>query len=117
MVRLLLWGGLIRDDNTGSEAKVPFLGDLPLIGNLFKYKEKKRSKVNLMIFLRPTIIRNAEDSKGVSLDRYDYLRTQYLQSIGNETDIPFLKLEKGKLITPAEPAATDKTKAVKKEGQ
>ncbi len=70
-----------------------------------------------MVFLRPTIIRNAEDSKNVSLDRYDYLRTQYLRSMENETDIPFLRLEKGKLAVPVEPTAADKNKAAKKEGQ
>lgn len=115
--QIIALGGLIRDDTSGKENKVPLLGDIPFIGNLFKYQKKTRDKVNLMVFLRPTIIRNAEDSKSVSLDRYDYLRTQYLRSTENETDIPFLKLEKGKLITPAEPAAADKTKAVKKEGQ
>lgn len=115
--QIIALGGLIRDDNTGAEAKVPFLGDIPLIGNLFKYKEKNRKKVNLMVFLRPTIIRNAEDSKNVSLDRYDYLRTQYLRSMENETDVPFLKLEKGKMITPVEPTGADKNKSAKKEGK
>ncbi|MBC3872254.1 type II secretion system secretin GspD [Undibacterium flavidum] len=115
--QIIALGGLIRDDNTGAEAKVPFLGDIPLIGNLFKYKEKNRKKVNLMVFLRPTVIRNAEDSKNVSLDRYDYLRTQYLRSTENETDIPFLKMEKGRMITPVEAAGADKNKPAKKEGQ
>ena len=115
--QIIALGGLIRDDTSGKENKVPLLGDIPFIGNLFKYQKKTRDKVNLMVFLRPTIIRNAEDSKSVSLDRYDYLRTQYLRSTENETDVPFLKLEKGKLIAPTEPAAVDKTKAVKKEGQ
>ncbi|WP_395004730.1 type II secretion system protein GspD, partial [Undibacterium sp.] len=115
--QIIALGGLIRDDTSGAEEKVPFLGDIPFLGNLFKYNKKNRQKVNLMVFLRPTIIRNAEDSKNVSLDRYDYLRTQYLRSMENETDIPFLRLEKGKLAIPVEPVAADKNKLAKKEGQ
>lgn len=115
--QIIALGGLIRDDTSGKENKVPLLGDIPFLGNLFKYQKKTRDKVNLMVFLRPTIIRSADDSKNVSLDRYDYLRTQYLRSTENETDTPFLNLEKGKLITPSAPAAADKSKVTKKEGQ
>ncbi|MFZ6817982.1 type II secretion system secretin GspD [Undibacterium sp. Ji22W] len=114
--QVIALGGLIRDDSSGAEDKVPFLGDIPILGNLFKYQQKKRDKVNLMVFLRPTIIRNAEDSKNVSLDRYDYLRTQYLRSMENETDVPLMTLEKGKLITPESSSSTaDKNKSTKKE--
>lgn len=115
--QIIALGGLIRDDTSGKENKVPFLGDIPFLGNLFKYQKKTRDKVNLMVFLRPTIIRNADESKSVSLDRYDYLRTQYLRSSENEADAALLNLEKGKLITPSAPAAADKSKATKKEGQ
>ncbi|MBC3805921.1 type II secretion system secretin GspD [Undibacterium seohonense] len=115
--QIIALGGLIRDDTSGKENKVPFLGDIPFLGNLFKYQKKTRDKVNLMVFLRPTIIRNADESKSVSLDRYDYLRTQYLRSSENEADAALLNLEKGKLITPSAPAAADKSKVTKKEGQ
>jgi general secretion pathway protein D len=115
--QIIALGGLIRDDTRGGVEKVPFLGDLPLVGNLFKYSSQKRSKINLMVFLRPTVIRTAEDSSSVSLDRYDYLRTQYLRSMQNETDVPFLKMEKGRLMTPAEPSSADKVKSVNKEGK
>ena len=74
-----------------------------------------------MVFLRPTVIRSAEDSNNVSLDRYDYLRTQYLRSMENEMDVPFLKLEKGKLVVPSAPVSikdpTKSTATVSKEGQ
>lgn len=115
--QIIALGGLIRDDTSGKENKVPLLGDIPFLGNLFKYQKKTRDKVNLMVFLRPTVIRTAEDSSSVSLDRYDYLRTQYLRSMQNETDVPFLKMEKGRLMTPAEPSSADKVKSVNKEGK
>ncbi|RYF74900.1 MAG: hypothetical protein EOO29_24585, partial [Comamonadaceae bacterium] len=53
---------------------VPILGDIPWIGSLFRYDRRSRTKTNLMVFLRPHIVRNAQDSQRVSLDRYDYMR-------------------------------------------
>ena len=54
--------------------KVPFLGDIPILGNLFKYQKRSRKKTNLMVFLRPTVIRNNEQSVNLASDRYDYIR-------------------------------------------
>lgn len=101
--QIIALGGLIRDTNDDAVEKVNFLGDIPIIGNLFKYKKRTNGKANLMVFLRPTVIRNAEQSNNVSLDRYDYLRTQYLQSLDKDVNSDMLKLEKGKLIVPANP--------------
>ena len=98
--QIIALGGLIRDTNDDAVEKVNFLGDIPIIGNLFKYKKRTNGKANLMVFLRPTVIRSAEQSSSVSLDRYDYLRTQYLQSLDKDTNGDMLKLEKGKLIVP-----------------
>jgi len=71
---IIALGGLIGDDNEGNIQKVPFLGDLPYIGNLFKYQSGSRSKTNLMIFLRPTIIWDKDQSANIATDRYDYIR-------------------------------------------
>ena len=54
-------GGLIRDDIITSERKVPFLGDIPFLGWLFKFESKKIEKRNLLIFLTPYIIRDSEE--------------------------------------------------------
>lgn len=70
---ILALGGLIDDNYGVGEDKVPFLGDVPLIGGLFRYETRKRNKTNLMVFLRPTIIRTATTSNTVSTDRYDRL--------------------------------------------
>jgi general secretion pathway protein D len=72
-------GGLIGDDNEGSVQKVPLLGDLPFIGNLFKYQTGSRTKTNLMIFLRPTIVRDKDTSNMLTVDRYDYMRAQQIK--------------------------------------
>jgi len=59
-------GGLIRDNVTTSEDKVPFLGDIPLIGWLFKFKSTKVEKVNLILFITPYIIKNEEDAQYIT---------------------------------------------------
>jgi general secretion pathway protein D len=63
-------GGLIEDNNQKSRQKVPLLGSIPILGALFRYDSNKNVKTNLMIFLRPTIVRTAADSYRVTADRY-----------------------------------------------
>lgn len=114
--QIIALGGLIGDDSTEGTEKVTFLGDLPIIGNLFKYRKSTRKKTNLLIFLRPTVIRNAEQSNSVSLDRYDYLRTQYSQGLDKEIENSMIKLDKNKTL-PAAPVSGDKAKVDNKEGK
>ena len=70
----LVLGGLIQDQVTHGEFKVPLLGDIPLIGWLFRYETRRSNKTNLMVFIRPTVLRTADASKGLTQSRYDYLR-------------------------------------------
>ena len=76
----LVLGGLIQDQVSKGEFKVPLLGDIPLVGWLFRYETRKSAKTNLMVFIRPTILRTAMASQGLTQDRYDYLRNQQEQS-------------------------------------
>ena len=69
-------GGLLDDNERRTIEKIPLLGDIPVVGTLFKNKAKTRTKTNLMIFIRPTILRTAEDSRRVAEQRYGYLRLQ-----------------------------------------
>jgi general secretion pathway protein D len=69
-------GGLLSDDERRTIEKIPLLGDLPGIGALFRSKAKERNKTNLMVFIRPTILRSAEDQRRVTEQRYGYLRVQ-----------------------------------------
>lgn len=66
-------GGLVEDSYSGGEEKVPFLGDLPVAGNLFRYNNRKRSKTNLVVFLRPVILRDSASYADLSASRYDYV--------------------------------------------
>lgn len=72
--QIIVLGGLLEEVVDDSIISVPLLGDIPVLGNLFKYQKRGRSKTNLMVFLRPHIVRNAQDSAGLTLDRYNYMR-------------------------------------------
>ena len=78
--QILVLGGLIKDDYTDSENKVPLLGDIPYLGVLFKGQSRTRKKSNLMVFLRPIVLRSQEASNALSLDRYDYMRKLQVDS-------------------------------------
>ncbi len=86
--QIAVMGGLLSDEERRTIEKIPLLGDIPLLGNLFKSKAKSRNKTNLMIFIRPTILRSAADSRKLAEQRYGYLRLQQgLQSPNEEPSI------------------------------
>ncbi|MHB8845617.1 MAG: secretin N-terminal domain-containing protein [Nitrospirota bacterium] len=97
-------GGLIRDNVTSAERKVPFLGDIPLLGWLFKYKNTKVEKTNLMIFITPYIIKNEQDAADITRRQTD-TQEQFRK------DQRFEK--KGK--TPVMPPAGEKPEAERKD--
>ncbi|HAT31781.1 MAG TPA: type II secretion system protein GspD [Janthinobacterium sp.] len=72
--QIIVLGGLISDTTGDNADKVHGLGDIPIIGNLFKYQTRSRTKTNLMIFLRPVVVRSKEQSTSLAADRYDYMR-------------------------------------------
>jgi len=72
---VVVLGGLLQDEFQGSGEKVPGLGDLPLIGNLFKSESRGRKKTNLMVFLRPVVVRDGAATERLSLDRYEQMRS------------------------------------------
>ncbi|HPG94354.1 MAG TPA: type II secretion system secretin GspD [Dokdonella sp.] len=76
---LLVLGGLIDSNVSDSNSKVPGLGSIPLIGNLFRYRSNKNEKRDLMVFLRPQILRDAATEASVSSEKYNYMRTEQLR--------------------------------------
>ena len=72
--QIIVLGGLIEDTEGDGEEKVRGLGDIPVIGNLFKYRTRTRNKTNLMVFLRPVVVRSKEASNSIAMDRYEYMR-------------------------------------------
>jgi general secretion pathway protein D len=71
---ILVLGGLIEDKYNETHSKVPLLGDIPYIGGLFRSETRKKTRTNLMVFLRPVIMRDGESASKLSLDRYDMIR-------------------------------------------
>lgn len=76
---VLVLGGLISDDVKDNVQKVPGLGDIPFVGNLFRYRSNDRQKHDLMIFLHPRILRDAATEASVSSEKYNYIRTEQVQ--------------------------------------
>lgn len=72
--QIIVLGGLIEDTEGDGEEKVRGLGDIPVLGNLFKYRTRTRNKTNLMVFLRPVVVRSKEASNSIAMDRYEYMR-------------------------------------------
>jgi len=77
--QVIVLGGLIKDSASTNDEKVRGLGDIPILGNLFKYRSRERTKTNLMVFLRPVIVRSKEDSNALAADRYDFMRSAGVQ--------------------------------------
>ncbi len=71
---IVVLGGLLQDRYSGNAEKVPGLGDVPVLGNLFKSEARGREKTNLMVFLRPVVVRDGNASASLSMDRYDMIR-------------------------------------------
>jgi len=70
----IVLGGLIQNTLNETTQGVPFLSEIPILGALFRFKSQEKKRTNLMIFLRPVIVRAPEDAYRVTVDRYDYLR-------------------------------------------
>jgi general secretion pathway protein D len=78
--QIVVLGGLVSDNVRDTNEKVPILGDIPILGNLFKYQTRNRGKTNLMVFLKPTVMRDANTLRSVVVDRYDAIRGLQQQS-------------------------------------
>ncbi|MCE0493853.1 type II secretion system secretin GspD [Vibrio salinus] len=89
--QMLVLGGLIDERTQESESKVPLLGDIPLLGYLFRSTSTKVEKKNLMVFIKPTIIRDGMTADGVTQRKYNYLRAEQLYKAQDD-----LKLMNGK---------------------
>jgi len=71
--KIVVIGGLIQNTVRDGEQKVPLLGDIPVLGGMFRYRTRVHSKTNLMIFLRPTLVRDNQRADAYTGERYDYI--------------------------------------------
>jgi general secretion pathway protein D len=79
--QIIVLGGLMRTDEKDTYERVPVLGDIPYLGAAFRKKSKKKDKINMMVFLRPTIVRQPEDLNRTTEERYQYIRTNEEESL------------------------------------
>jgi general secretion pathway protein D len=71
---IVVLGGLVQDSVTSTVEKVPLLGDIPVLGHLFRFETRKQQKTNLMVFLRPFVVRDENAARSLVVDRYDQMR-------------------------------------------
>jgi general secretion pathway protein D len=94
--QVIVLGGLIKDDIQETAQKVPLLGDIPVVGRLFRSNSSKKTKTNLMVFLRPIIVREGRILTGATGEKYKYIRGEQLQirdrgdDFFNKKDLPLL---------------------------
>lgn len=74
--QIIVLGGLIEDRMSDTNDKVPVLGDVPGVGTLFRFDSRRREKTNLMVFLKPTVLRTTQDGREITSERYEYLRNE-----------------------------------------
>ena len=86
--RIVVLGGLIKDDVQDGQQKVPILGDIPFLGRLFRSDSVSVTKTNLLIFIRPTIIRDDAQLEGATAEKYRYIQAQ--QALRRERGLMFL---------------------------
>ena len=89
---IIVLGGLISDDVQEFERKVPLLGDIPLLGRLFKSTTSSRSKKNLVVFLKPTIVRNVSDMQMITNEKYNLLKAEQILNSKKGRATPNLKV-------------------------
>jgi len=83
---IIVLAGLLEDDSRKNNSKIPILGDIPVFGHLFKRTGNSRKKTNLMIFLKPQIIRDIRTSSALTKTKYNFIRAQ--QQALNKNEIP-----------------------------
>ena len=110
---IVVLGGLIEDDMSKGESRVPFLGNIPILGLLFKTRNQTSSKTNLMIFIRPKIMRDANQAAYETELKYNYMQDQQTPMFHTSpSDLPPLLpgVAPGKLppLPPPPPPGTDK---------
>jgi general secretion pathway protein D len=104
---ILVLGGLIEDRFTDQKSKVPLLGDLPVVGALFRSESRTRKRTNLMVFLRPVVLRDADSATKLSIDRYDIIRARQVDT--QPAPSLLLPINEAPVVAPRAPTAASGT--------
>jgi general secretion pathway protein D len=112
--QIVVLGGLIQDSQNNGTDKLPWAGDIPVIGQLFRYDKRQRTKTNLLVFIKPTVVRNDSQGRALTSERYDYIMNQQQNNLGKpvwfwrDPSIPALPPEG---VMPGTPASVPPTPA------
>ena len=80
--QIVVLGGLIQDSQENGTDKLPVAGDIPVIGQLFRYDTRRRMKTNLLVFIKPTVVRTDSQGRALTSERYDYIMNQQENNLG-----------------------------------
>jgi general secretion pathway protein D len=109
---IIVLGGLIRDSSRRGESRVPFLGRIPLIGEAFKTRSGKRDKTNLMVFIRPQILRDGLQTAITTNGKYNAIRDEQRRQGPRNEILPLLPFEKRPELPPAPPLPQNPTSSI-----
>jgi len=101
--QILVLGGLIEDTYTTTQSKVPLLGDIPLLGAIFRSESRQRKRTNLMVFLRPIVMRDAQAQQRLSDDRYEQIRAHQLGNQPRPSIV--LPIDRAPVLPPSTPGS------------
>ncbi|WP_137919071.1 type II secretion system secretin GspD [Hydrogenophaga sp. 2FB] len=101
---IVVLGGLLQDEYAGNQEKVPGLGDVPFVGGLFRSETRSRRKTNLMVFLRPVVMRDARETSTLALDRYELMRSVQKDSQPKQSGV--LGVNESAIMPPQAPPGT-----------
>jgi general secretion pathway protein D len=113
--QMIVLGGLITDEYGDSTSGIPFLSSIPIIGNLFRYDNKKRIKSNLLVFIRPYVLRDKDENEQMTKNRLDLMQTkedqfkQLPMLLPTEKNMPNVKDAEVPLVPPKLPSDTINT--------
>lgn len=108
--QIIVLGGLIEDRFIETRSKVPLLGDIPYLGALFRSESREKRRTNLMVFLRPVVMRTQDSADAISQQRYDELRQQ--QQGQQPAPHPLLPIDQAPVLPPFPAASTPKPSLV-----
>jgi general secretion pathway protein D len=104
---IVVLGGLIRDSATRGEQRVPYLGRIPIIGELFKTRSRKRDKTNLMVFIRPKILRDGIATAIATDAKYNFIRQLQMEAGSQPGEVlPLIPFNKDPQLPPIPPPAS-----------
>jgi general secretion pathway protein D len=110
---IVVLGGLIRDSATRGEQRVPYLGRIPILGELFKTRSRKREKANLMVFIRPKILRDGVTTAYETDAKYNFIRDLQKKAGSDPGEIlPLIPFNKDPTLAPLPPPRDDATAPV-----